>query len=328
MAALVSEVVLSSANPIVRRRGKPLAPLRRSKALSAKKRQFAANDTLGPHPSLRKTGLRLMGDMPWGTHVCVFYQTKEDLLETATSFFEAGLKNNEFCVWAISDPITETDARSALRIAVPDLDRRVVAGQVELLQATEWYLKDDQFDLKRITGGWSEKLRGALAKGYDGVRISGNAFWMATNHWKAFCEYEEELDRSLADQKLIALCTYSLQASRAVDILDVARAHQFSLARRNGNWEFLETPELKQAKLEIKRLNGALDILSRPFSGHTRLTPRERVTLAQIVRGASNKEAARALGISPRTVEFHRANVMQKLGAKNTADLVRRLLGE
>jgi two-component system, LuxR family, response regulator FixJ len=45
-------------------------------------------------------------------------------------------------------------------------------------------------------------------------------------------------------------------------------------------------------------------------------------------RGASNKEAARALGISPRTVEFHRANAMQKLGAKNIADLVRRLLGE
>jgi hypothetical protein len=36
----------------------------------------------------------------------------------------------------------------------------------------------------------------------------------------------------------------------------------------------------------------------------------------------------RALGISPRTVEFHRANVMQKLGARNTADLVRRLLDE
>jgi hypothetical protein len=33
-------------------------------------------------------------------------------------------------------------------------------------------------------------------------------------------------------------------------------------------------------------------------------------------------------GISPRTVEFHRANIMQKLGARNTADLVRRVLGE
>jgi DNA-binding CsgD family transcriptional regulator len=52
------------------------------------------------------------------------------------------------------------------------------------------------------------------------------------------------------------------------------------------------------------------------------------VALGQIVSGSSSKEAARRLGISPRTVEFHRANVMRKLGAKNTADLVRRVLGE
>jgi two-component system response regulator FixJ len=49
--------------------------------------------------------------------------------------------------------------------------------------------------------------------------------------------------------------------------------------------------------------------------------------LAQIVRGASNKEAARALGIGPRTAEFHRAKVMQNLGAKNAVDLVRKVLG-
>jgi DNA-binding CsgD family transcriptional regulator len=90
----------------------------------------------------------------------------------------------------------------------------------------------------------------------------------------------------------------------------------------------VETPELRQANREIRRLKGALDILSKPSTAEFSLTPRERMTLAQIVRGASNKEAARALGISPRTVEFHRANIMQKLGAKNTADLVRRLLGE
>jgi DNA-binding CsgD family transcriptional regulator len=58
------------------------------------------------------------------------------------------------------------------------------------------------------------------------------------------------------------------------------------------------------------------------------LTPRERVTLAQIVRGASSKEAGRTLGISLRTIEFHRANIMKKLGAKNLADLVRKVLRE
>jgi two-component system, LuxR family, response regulator FixJ len=62
---------------------------------------------------------------------------------------------------------------------------------------------------------------------------------------------------------------------------------------------------------------------ARPVSGAAPLTPREQEVLAAVISGASNKEAGRRLGISPRTVEVHRARVMAKLGAKNTADLVR-----
>ena len=58
------------------------------------------------------------------------------------------------------------------------------------------------------------------------------------------------------------------------------------------------------------------------------LTPREREVLAEIMAGASNKEAGRKLGISPRTVEVHRARIMDKLSAKNAADLVRIVLGQ
>jgi len=79
---------------------------------------------------------------------------------------------------------------------------------------------------------------------------------------------------------------------------------------------------VKQAKQEIKRLSGALNILSKPFSGHDTLTRKERIALARIIRGASSKEAARTLGISPRTVDFHRANLLKKLGARNAGDLV------
>ena len=116
---------------------------------------------------------------------------------------------------------------------------------------------------------------------------------------------------------------------RAVALVtDVARAHQCTIALRNGHWEFLETPELKRAKQEIRRLHGALDVLSKSFPGRETLTPRERVALAEIVRGLSSKEIARGLGISPRTVEFHRTNLLKKIGAKNTADLLRIVLGE
>ena len=57
-------------------------------------------------------------------------------------------------------------------------------------------------------------------------------------------------------------------------------------------------------------------------------TPREREVLAEIIAGASNKEAGRTLGISPRTIEVHRARIMDKLGAKNAADLVRIVLAQ
>jgi hypothetical protein len=40
---------------------------------------------------LRRTGIRLLGEIPWGTHVCVFYETREDLLDTATAYFKVGL---------------------------------------------------------------------------------------------------------------------------------------------------------------------------------------------------------------------------------------------
>jgi FixJ family two-component response regulator len=62
------------------------------------------------------------------------------------------------------------------------------------------------------------------------------------------------------------------------------------------------------------------------FPGRNLLTPRERDVLSQIVSGASNKHAGRELGISPRTVEVHRARILEKLGARNAADLVRLVL--
>ncbi|MHB1102438.1 MAG: response regulator transcription factor [Devosia sp.] len=113
-----------------------------------------------------------------------------------------------------------------------------------------------------------------------------------------------------------------------------------------------DKPQVKNEVIAMKA--GAADVLAKPldldrlvravrdalrqdlrFSGAPRavevrgfaqLTPRERDVLRLITDGKSNKEAGRELGISPRTVEVHRARVMEKLGARNTADLVRIVL--
>ena len=60
--------------------------------------------------------------------------------------------------------------------------------------------------------------------------------------------------------------------------------------------------------------------------GFARLTTRERDILEALVNGETNARAGLRLGLSHRTVEVHRRNIMRKLGARNTADLVRRVL--
>ncbi len=93
----------------------------------------------------------------------------------------------------------------------------------------------------------------------------------------------------------------------------------------------INTEHLVRAVLEALRQDvhvGAVEGGRRPVEvrGFAQLTPREREVLQLITNGQSNKEAGRELGISPRTIEVHRARVMEKLGARNTADLMRIVL--
>ena len=70
---------------------------------------------------LRKSGIDVIGDVPWGTHFCQFYQTKEDLVDIVVPFFKAGLENNEFCLWITSYPMEVKEVKETLRKAVPDI---------------------------------------------------------------------------------------------------------------------------------------------------------------------------------------------------------------
>jgi FixJ family two-component response regulator len=100
-------------------------------------------------------------------------------------------------------------------------------------------------------------------------------------------------------------------------------------AIKNGSLDFMEQP-LRTREI-VGWLDQAIGAYARRhanrsalhFSRRETLTRREREVLAQFAAGASNKEAGRKLGISPRTVEDHRANIMKKLGARNAADLIR-----
>jgi len=207
----------------------------------------------------RNTGIDVVGQMPWGTHICLFYETKEDLLDTLIPYCKAGLESDEFCLWVVAEPLTTEDATDALRAAVPAFDRYLADSSIEIVSARDWYLQGGTFELERVTAGWHGKLAHASARGYAGVRVTGDTAWLAKKDWKHFCEYEEALNGAVANRRLAVLCTYPLAACGALEILDVVRTHQFALARRQGTWDLIETAGFKQAKAEIKRLNEELE---------------------------------------------------------------------
>ncbi|MBI4787160.1 MAG: MEDS domain-containing protein [Chloroflexi bacterium] len=207
---------------------------------------------------MRKSGIAAMGEMPWGTHFCHFYETKQDLIETLVRYFKVGLENNEFCMWITSDSQSQ-DARHALRQAMPAADGHLEAGDIEIHPYTQWYLKDGVFDAARVVNGWYSKLAQALTRGYAGMRVAADEAWLDQRYWKAFSDYERDLDEPLSHKRVIVVCAYSLATCGAAEILDVSHTHQFAIAKRRGSWETLEAPELKQAKQELKRLNDELE---------------------------------------------------------------------
>lgn len=107
-------------------------------------------------------------------------------------------------------------------------------------------------------------------------------------------------------------------------------------AIRSGALDFIEKP-FKGSEL-IARIEAAAGAFARRtanstsrspsfnFPGREPLTRREREVLELFSTGLSNKEAGRELGISPRTIEDHRANIMKKLGARNATELLRIVL--
>jgi PAS domain S-box-containing protein len=230
---------------------------------------------------MRNSGLDAVGAIPWGTHLCQFYATKTDLIDTLVPYFKAGLEANEFCMWVTSEPLTCAEAEAALAKALPQFSRFKANGQIEIVDYSRWYTLDGVFDAGRVLQGWIGKLEAALERGFQGLRLTGNTFWLEKEGWQDFTRYEALVDRTVASRRMLALCTYAVEKCSIREILDVSANHQLTLVRGAGRWEVLRNVTRINAEKALKesdaRFHSLFDNMAEGYALHEIVTNGEGV---------------------------------------------------
>ncbi|MDB5580591.1 MAG: Bacterial regulatory, luxR family protein [Bradyrhizobium sp.] len=250
-----------------------------------------------------------------GSHICAFYETDDDLIDLVLPFLSSRANQGELCVWMMPDSLSN-EAR--FRTGATLVERGI-----EPYQARDLYLKGPHFEYEPVKRFWDEKLQESLDGGHSGLCASGDTFWLRPRDWKSFLDYEADLNNLIADKPITLLCTYPLSVCKAGDLLDVARAHQVALSKRHNSWEVIKAwgPAGATTGPANERHVDALDAAERI----SLLSLRMRQVLDALAEGRLSKELAHPLGLSVRTVELHRARMLDRLGVRTAAEAVRLL---
>lgn len=163
---------------------------------------------------------------------------------------------------------------------------------------------------------WADPL--AFAAGFDRASIGAIVLDVRMPGTSGLALLEQLLKQGV-DQPVIMLTGHGT--------VDMCRR-----AFKAGAAEFLEKPVDDEVLIEALQNAVRQHVRSRERhqadhqarERHAQLSAREREVLGLIVEGLTNKEIGRALELSPRTVETHRANLFAKLGAESLAQLIRR----
>jgi PAS domain S-box-containing protein len=202
----------------------------------------------------RKSGIPLIGDLPWGTDFCQFYQTEKDLFEILVPYFMAGLENNELCLWVTSGQSGAGDPVKDL----PGFKQYIDKGQMEIIPQRLWRARRD-----KTHGGFVvSKLDKAISGGFDGVRL---AFDVSPAKRGGKVPDFGRID-VINQHNILAISSYHRDKFDASGLMEAVKNHRFALVRNADRWEVIEGSELHVVRDALKGSEETLHSLFKNMS--------------------------------------------------------------
>jgi FixJ family two-component response regulator len=233
-----------------------------------------------------------------------------------------------------SDGVQAAPADATSDVAYEPSDRAAVSARGEPVDAnasdsidqpTVFVVDDDEAVCQSLA--WLIASAGLRVECYS----SPSEFLEQYDHDRPGCLV---LDIRMPDMDGLTLYRHLQARGAAIPVIVISGHADVTIAvqaMKTGAIDFLEKPFKDQVLLD--RIHQAIrqdktkraEVASRDEIGsrYARLTPRERETMALVVTGMSNRIIAEHMGVSPKTVEAHRANVVSKMQASNLVGLVR-----
>jgi PAS domain S-box-containing protein len=180
------------------------------------------------HPK-SPSGLETVPHLEWGSHLAHFFGAGNELRDVLVPYFKAGLNNNEQCLWVTGEAFNAEEARSALRAAVPDLDKRERGKQIEIANGGDWYAAGEKLRPSDLVGGLLQREQEALGLGYAGLRTNGDCAWVSPDQWLDFQEYEKLIQRTVRGRRMICMCSYCMDQLRNGAHLEVMERHDMAV---------------------------------------------------------------------------------------------------
>ncbi len=182
------------------------------------------------------TASKILLDMPWGSHICEFYDSKEGLLELLVPYFKEGLERNEGCIWIVAD-LTIQEATDALAAAVPDLRERMAKGQMQFAHHSEFHTHGGRMrPINTLLEQWEKIV--PIANNSAGFRASGSMAWIKDERDMAeFAAYEDKVHMVINNSRITAVCTYPTKLATMVPARELPHSHNKLLVKR-GEWVY------------------------------------------------------------------------------------------